>query len=160
MRKKEATHMDNCLVCERIDLIRRGENPYFVKELNTGYVVIGDHQRIRGYTVFLCKRHATELHLLEPSFRLEFLREMALVAEAVYRAFEPDKMNYELLGAGSGVHMHWHLFPRRAGDTPKRGPVWMLGPELSADEFVPTPEELAALKAQLAAALDAVLVGE
>lgn len=128
MRKKEAIRMDNCLVCERIDLIRRGENPYFVKELNTGYVVIGDHQRIRGYTVFLCKRHATELHLLEPSFRLEFLREMALVAEAVYRAFEPDKMNYELLGAGSGVHMHWTFSPGGRATRRSEAPSGCLAP--------------------------------
>lgn len=34
------------------------------------------------------------------------------MAEAVYNAFQPDKLNYELLGVGSGVHMHWHIFPR------------------------------------------------
>lgn len=43
--------MNNCMICERIDLIKQGQNPYFVRELNTGYVVIGDHQRINGYTV-------------------------------------------------------------------------------------------------------------
>ena len=35
-----------CLVCERIDMIKKGSNPYFVKELETGYIVIGDHQRV------------------------------------------------------------------------------------------------------------------
>ena len=109
--------------------------------MNTGYVVIGDHQRIKGYSLFLCKEHATELHFLEPDFRDEFLHEMAIVAEAVYNAFKPDKLNYELLGAGGGVHMHWHLFPRRKGDTETGGPVWKLGPELAADEFLPTPKE-------------------
>ena len=68
-----------CAVCERIDWIKRGENPYFVRELNTGYVVMGDSQRIKGYTLFLCKQCAAELHLLEPEFRDEFLREMAVV---------------------------------------------------------------------------------
>ncbi len=29
-----------CLVCDRIERIRRGENPDFVRELETGYVVI------------------------------------------------------------------------------------------------------------------------
>ncbi len=42
-----------CLICERIEQIKRGENPYFVCELSTGYVVLGDHQRFRGYTLFL-----------------------------------------------------------------------------------------------------------
>lgn len=41
-----------CLICERIEQIKRGENPYFVCELSTGYVVLGDHQRFQGYTLF------------------------------------------------------------------------------------------------------------
>ena len=129
--------MCDCLICERIELIRRGKNPYFVRELETGYVVIGDHQRIPGYSLFLCKRHAEELHLLPQDFRDLFLREMALTAEAVFHAFRPEKLNYELLGAGRGIHMHWHFFPRRSGDTPKPGPVWQLGDELHDSRFLP-----------------------
>ena len=90
------TNMSDCLVCDRIKQIKSGKNPYFVRELNTGYVVIGDQQRFKGYTLFLCKQHAFELHELEAQFRNEYLREMALVAEAVYKAFKPDKMNYSL----------------------------------------------------------------
>ena len=77
--------------------------------------MLGDIQRFKGYTLFLCKEHATELHFLSKDFRSIFLEEMSLVAEAVYNAFHPDKINYELLGVGNGVHMHWHIFPRRAG---------------------------------------------
>lgn len=32
--------------------------------------------------------------------------------------------------------MHWHLFPRRKGDTETGGPVWKLGSELVADEVL------------------------
>lgn len=147
--------MHDCLICDRIDWIKRGENPYFVRETETGYVVIGDHQRFEGYTVFLCKEHATELFYLEEGFRLRFMAEMAKVAEAVAMAFHAEKMNYELLGAGRGVHMHWHLFPRRAGDTPTRGPVW----QVSAAEMnacLPDEAKLTALKAALSEALDKV----
>ena len=149
--------MNNCLVCERIELTKNGENPYFVRELSTGYVVIGDCQRIRGYSLFLCREHATELHFLEPEFRAKFLWEMSLVAEAVYRAFDAEKLNYELLGAGAGVHMHWHFFPRRAGDVPTPGHVWQLGSELHAKEYYPTEEELEDLKRRLNAQLDLLL---
>lgn len=54
-----------CLICERIDMIKVGENHYAVSELETGYVVLGDHQRFSGYTLFLCKHHVTDLHFLE-----------------------------------------------------------------------------------------------
>lgn len=83
--------------------------------------------------------------------------EMAIVAEAVYNAFKPNKLNYELLGAGSGVHMHWHIFPRRKGDTETGETVWKLGSELVADEFLPTLEELEDLKTRLRAELDKLL---
>ena len=43
--------MCDCMICERINLINSNQNPYFVRELKTGYVVIGDHQRIKGYAL-------------------------------------------------------------------------------------------------------------
>ena len=142
--------MCNCSVCERIELTKNGKNPFFVRELKTGYVVLGDIQRFKGYTLFLCKEHATELHFLDKDFKRIFLEEMSLVAEAVFNAFHPDKLNYELLGVGSGVHMHWHIFPRRAGDTPEPGPVWRLTKsELNSDEYKPDEEELERLKSLL-----------
>lgn len=109
---------------ERIDLIKAGKNPYFIAELQTGYVVIGDHQKFRGYTLFLSKSVATELHQLDESTKINFLNEMSLVAECVYKAFKPDKLNYELLGNGD-PHLHWHIFPRYNNDGTK-GPVWWL----------------------------------
>lgn len=54
-----------CLICDRIEMIKNGTNPCFVKELETGYVVIGDYQHFYGYTLFLCKEHKTELSQLE-----------------------------------------------------------------------------------------------
>ena len=54
--------MEDCLICIRIKMIKEGTNKYFVKELETGYVVIGDHQYFNGYTLFLYKEHQNELH--------------------------------------------------------------------------------------------------
>ena len=104
-----------CLICDRIEMIKRGENPYFVRELKTGYVVIGDHQHFRGYTLFLYKEHGdkTELFHLDKAERALFMEEMTLVAQAAAKAFGAEKMNYELLGMGD-AHLHWHLTPRAA----------------------------------------------
>ena len=87
-----------CLIWDRIELIKAGEHPYFVKELEKGYVVIGDHQYFEGYTLFLVKEHVTELHHLHPTVKLRFLEEMSLVQEAVSKACSAEKMNVELLG--------------------------------------------------------------
>lgn len=150
--------MCECLVCKRIELTKQGKNPYLVKELETGYVVLGDYQRFKGYTLFLCKECASELHFLEKEFRNKFLQEMSLVAEAVYKTFKPDKLNYELLGVGQAVHMHWHFFPRRTGDTPTPGPVWKLDKaEMYHEKYLPTDEELDEMKKRLNEELEKIL---
>lgn len=151
-----------CLICDRIKMIRNGTNPWFVRELETGYVVLGDHQHFRGYALFLLKEHKTELFQLEPQKKLKFLEEMSLVGEAVYRAFDAGKVNYELLGNGD-AHVHWHLFPRRAGDldgygNQGKGPVWWYPREkMYSDENCPSVEELAAMKEKLGSELDRLL---
>lgn len=65
-----------CFIYDRIKMIKEGTNPYFVKELETGYVVIGDNQHFKGYTLFHCKEHKTELFYLEQSMKMKFLEEM------------------------------------------------------------------------------------
>ena len=136
-----------CLICERIELIKQGKNPHFVKELETGYVVIGDGQYFKGYTLFLAKEHVTELHQMEYATKIKFLEEMSIVQEAVAKAFQAEKMNIELLGNGD-AHVHWHLFPRKAGDMKGyghngRGPVWWVPwEEMSSEEYQPKENDL------------------
>lgn len=143
-----------CLVCERIEAIKNGTNPYFVKELKTGYAVIGDHQHFKGYTLFLYKRHNLELFNLDVEERTLFMQEMSIVAEAASRAFGAQKMNYELLGNGDS-HLHWHLFPRKDGDLGEygrngKGPVWWYPKEKFYDDGNrPTESELQAMRAAL-----------
>ncbi len=146
-----------CLICDRIDMIKKGTNPYFVTELETGYVVIGDHQHFKGYTLFLCKEHVTELHFLPPELKLQHLKEMSLVGEAVYHVFGPEKLNIEALGNGAS-HLHWHLFPRVTGDTPTKGPVWTLPfEELFSDANRPCKEELEGMKRELREEIERLL---
>ncbi len=150
-----------CLICDRIAMIQAGTNPYFVKELSTGYVVLGDHQHFTGYTLFLYKHHGdkTELFHLAPQERARFLEEMSLVAQAVSRAFGAEKMNYELLGNGD-AHLHWHLYPRVDGDldgfgNQGRGPVWWYPRErMYSDASRPTEAQLAQMKQRLLRELD------
>ena len=145
-------------------MIKNGTNPYFVKELDTGYVVIGDNQHFRGYTLFLYKSHEniTELFHLDHAEKMRFLEEMSLVAEAVSRTFGAEKMNYELLGMGD-AHLHWHLYPRVSGDIENygnngKGPVWWYPMEkMYSDDNRPTPEELEEMKAKLLEALNLLL---
>lgn len=143
-------------------MIKEGSNPYFVKEIETGYVVIGDSQHFRGYTLFLCKEHKTELFQLEHGTKMKFLEEMSIVAEAVANAFGAEKMNYELLGNGD-THLHWHLFPRVSGDlgdygSNGKGPVWWYPKEkMYSAENRPADDALTDMKARLLIELERLL---
>lgn len=140
---------ENCFVCDRIQQIHAGTNPYFVTEMESGYVALGDFQFYPGYTVFLSKVHATELHLLPKPDRLQFLEDMATVAEAVYKAFKPEKLNYELLG-NLDSHMHWHIFPRYRDDPDPKNPVSVIPPEVrNAESTRPSPGQLEEMKRKL-----------
>ena len=139
----------SCLICDRIKMIQAGINPYFVYELETGYVVIGDHQYFLGYTCFLFKEHITELHFIDKKVRLKHLEEMSIVYEAVFNAFRPDKMNAELLGNGD-AHVHWHLFPRYSDDPFRKGPVWWVQRNVMfSEDNKPDTIELEKLKDRL-----------
>ena len=131
-----------CDICQRIARFTP-DNPYLIAELDTGYAVLGDNQHYRGYTIFLAKQCASELHQLAPDIRTRFLTEMADVAEAVFRAFEPRKLNYELLG-NSVAHLHWHIFPRYADDPNPAWPVW------NNDEFLQASRHTDIAPAELA----------
>ena len=151
-----------CLICDRINMIKNNENKYFVKELETGYVVIGDFQHFKGYTLFLCKQHVTELYQLDENFKIKYLEEMSIVAEAVQKATKCKKINYELLG-NSDSHVHWHLFPRYQNDLEKygrngKGPVWWYPKEKMYDDSNrPNNAELNILKKNLLRELEDII---
>lgn len=131
--------MTKCLVCKRIELIKENKNKYFVKETETGYVVLCDYQYFCGYTIFISKIHTDELHKLGKANRELFLKEMALVAEAVIITFKPKKLNYELLG-NSDSHLHWHLIPRYGDDPKPETAIWAIDYETRCNEKTKVPD--------------------
>ena len=80
-------------------------------------------QAFEGYTFLTLKWHEEELYRLIDRDRKQFLEDMSLVANALFKAFKPDKMNYELLG-NSMPHLHWHLVPRYSSDPMWGRPIW------------------------------------
>jgi diadenosine tetraphosphate (Ap4A) HIT family hydrolase len=86
--------------------------------------LLGTWQFYDGYCVLVSRRHARELSELEDGVRRAYLEEMCLLARAIECSFHPAKLNYELLG-NQVPHLHWHLFPRSAGDADALRPVWL-----------------------------------
>src|SRR5437879_9072091 len=55
-------------------------------------------QAFEGYTFLTLKWHEEELYKLADKDRKQFLEDMSLVANALSKAFKPNKMNINLLG--------------------------------------------------------------
>lgn len=147
---------NNCEICDEIKGITNGLSQHHVITLRTGYVVLGNYQYFQGYSVFLCKRHATELHELPEKFRKQFLNEMSIVAKAVATAFKPQKLNYELLG-NSDAHLHWHIFPRYKNDPLPKRPIWCIDRKITMNKSViPSDKQLQTLKSKLLSALNKI----
>lgn len=122
---------------------------FLIKEFSTGYAVISKFQYYKGYTLFLSKEHVFELHDLKPAKRSLFLEEMSKVAEAVYKAIKPDKLNYELLG-NSEPHLHWHIIPRYKTDPQFKRPVWIIDKKIrEGEKTFPSPGEIKKLKERI-----------
>ncbi|TCL55738.1 diadenosine tetraphosphate (Ap4A) HIT family hydrolase [Hydrogenispora ethanolica] len=120
---------NNCSVCEWISK-RYEENKYFIGELETGYIFLSNRwQYFKGYTFFISKICASELHLLPIEFRNKFLFEMTVVSEAVQNAFQAKKINCESLG-NSCSHVHWHIIPRYGTDPSPTKTIWDIESEI------------------------------
>ncbi len=112
-----------CPICAQITLCNSAEHPRLIAETPTGWAVMGQSQLLRGYSLLLCKTPARELHELGEETRRKYLQEMATLAEAVFNAAQPRKLNYECLGNSAG-HLHWHILPRHQDDLQPTNPVW------------------------------------
>ena len=113
----------DCFACERIQQIRRGENPHFFAELAESYAVLADEQAYRGWCILLLKDHHEHLAGLPLDRQSRLWNDVARVASAVTRELKPVRINYECLG-NLLHHIHWHVIPRHADDPDPTKPVW------------------------------------
>ena len=110
---------NSCPMCRRWE----DDNDLRIIELKHSYVILNRDQFFPGYTLLFTRVHVTELFQLERAIRAELTEEISRIAEALFVTFQPDKINYELLG-NMVPHMHWHLVPRFAAEPLWPRPIW------------------------------------
>jgi diadenosine tetraphosphate (Ap4A) HIT family hydrolase len=111
--------MTTCQMCRRWD----DDADLRITELEHSYLVLNRDQFFPGYTLLFTKQHATELFQLDRTVRSGLMEEVSRAAEALFRVFQPDKINYELLG-NMVPHIHWHLVPRHSSEPLWPRPIW------------------------------------
>jgi diadenosine tetraphosphate (Ap4A) HIT family hydrolase len=113
------------LIAERVAAARAGTNQHVIARLRSGWVVIGEVQFLPGYCLLLADPVAPSLNDLSAEARIQYLRDMALVGDAILKATESFRINYEILG-NSEPELHAHIFPRYLSEPEekRRKPVW------------------------------------
>lgn len=113
------------------------------------YLVRADVQRGLSIVTFR-GRHVAEPTELTDAEAAAYGREVLLVGRAIETAFGPIKMNYDLLG-NSVPHLHTHVVPRYADDPRPGWPFPFPDPEPGPMPDERLREDLARLRAALAA---------
>ena len=141
---------------------------HFMKDCNCGYCVGGEplakfgikicdlqvsqlvlfkEQSHPGRVIVAYKDHISELVDISDEERNAYFADVAHVANAIHKAFQPDKINYGAYGDG-GCHLHFHLVPKYR-DAFEWGTPFAMNP----GKTYLTEEEYAAMIERIKAAL-------
>lgn len=136
----------NCACCAEGELV--DAFGIKVRELPASKVYLFREQSHLGRVIVASKRHVSEIVDLSPRERAAFLEDVARVANALHRAFKPQKVNYGAYG-DTGHHLHFHLVPKYADDEFEWGGTFAMNPKR---KFL-SDAEYADLVAKISAAL-------
>ena len=131
----------NCAYCAEGALV----DAFSIKicELEQSKVYLFREQSHRGRVIVAHKKHVSEITALTPAERSAYFEEINRVANALHRAFHPEKINYGAYG-DTGCHLHFHLVPKYKDDF-EWGGVFAMNPgrvTLSDAEYTALIDEI------------------
>ncbi len=136
------------LIHRRVQSARQGSNSTVICRVRSGWIVLGDVQFLRGYSLLLPDPVVADLNALTGNQRNQFLQDMAMLGDALLAVTGANRINYEILG-NSEAALHAHLFPRYATEPEeqRRKPVWFYdrsnAPEFNLERDQPLMNEIA-----------------
>ena len=97
-----------------------------VCDLRVSELILFKEQSKPGRVIVAYKEHVSELVNISSEQRKLFIEDVCQTANALHKAFHPDKVNYGAYG-DAGCHLHMHLVPKyRGGD--EWGGVFQMNP--------------------------------
>lgn len=139
------TPASECLYCQDNETLHN--LMIKVADLKVSQVFLFKEQSYKGRCNVVYKDHAIELYELSDEQRNLFIQDVATVARAIAKTFNPEKINY---GAFSDTlsHLHMHIVPKYK-DGYGFGGVFEMNPNktfLSASEY---EDRIAKIKSNL-----------
>lgn len=108
-----------------------------VCDLEVSTIYLFKEQTYRGRCIVAYKGHVNELYELEDKELIAYIKDVTKAANAIKKAFSPDKINY---GAYSDKlpHLHFHIVPKYEDDY-SWGGVFEMNPQktyLGEEEYI------------------------
>ena len=116
----------NCAYCMKNELLDKFG--YLAFETNCSLVIVFKDQSHKGRMIVAHKNHISEIQYLNDEERNEYLADVAKVAKAIQKVYNPDKINYGAYG-DTGCHLHFHLVPKYEDDPFEWGGVFAMNPD-------------------------------
>jgi diadenosine tetraphosphate (Ap4A) HIT family hydrolase len=135
------------LIHQRVEQCQAGTNPKTICRVSSGWVVMGDVQFLRGYSLVLPDPVVADLNELSIDDRKVLLSEVSIVGDALLEVTNARRINYEILGNLEPA-LHVHVFPRFEDEPAelRTRPVWSYdwdqGPVFDARRDAPLMKEI------------------
>jgi diadenosine tetraphosphate (Ap4A) HIT family hydrolase len=113
------------LIHRRVEAARAGTNPTVVCQVSSGWVVLGDIQFLRGYSLLLPDPVVPSLNSLTRQQRMTYLYEMTIIGDALLEVTDACRINYDIL-CNTEPALHAHVVPRYLSEPEdlRKGPPW------------------------------------
>jgi len=101
--------VSECLYCQNNDTLH--QLMIKIEDLQVSQLFLFKEQSYAGRCNVVYNDHAAELHELSDEQRNLFMKDVATVAKAMAKAFNPTKINYGAY-ADTLSHLHVHIVPK------------------------------------------------
>ncbi len=100
----------------------------YICDLSVSTLILFKEQSHPGRCIVAYKDHVSEFVNLTDEDRNAYFADIARAANAIHKAFKPNKINYGAYG-DTGCHLHFHLVPKYK-DEFEWGGVFQMNPGL------------------------------
>ena len=135
----------NCAYCAGGELLDK----FGIKicDLDVSQLILFKEQSKPGRVIVAYKDHVSEIVNISEEERNRFMADVVKAANAIHKAFNPNKVNYGAYG-DTGCHLHMHLVPKY-----KDGFEWGGVFEMNPDKVYLTEAEYAEMIEKIKACL-------
>ena len=99
------------LIEQRVKAARRGDNPFVIARMPSGWLVIGDVQPLPGYCLLLSDPMAASPNTLSETERARYALDVFRIGDALLAVTGAYRINYMTL-ANLEPSLHTHIIPR------------------------------------------------